>query len=221
MRILVVFYSMYGHILKMAEAEAAGAGSVDGAEVAIRRVPETLSQEVLDRLGARETQEATKKYEECTLEDLAAADGIIFGTPTRFGNMTGQMRQFMDKTGRLWAEKALAGKVGAVFTSSATQHGGQESTILSFHTTLLHHGMVIAGLPYLFEGQSRFDEITGCSPYGASAIVGPDNSHLPTENELEGARWQGQYVALLTRALAPAREELIHDLKSKEKRPRR
>ncbi|MDD1667238.1 MAG: NAD(P)H:quinone oxidoreductase, partial [Methanomicrobiales archaeon] len=139
-------------------------------------------------------------------------DAIIFGTPTRFGNMCGQMRQFLDATGSLWVEGALAGKVGSVFTSSATQHGGQESTILSFHTTLLHHGMILVGLPYLFAGQSRVDEITGCSPYGASTIAGTDGSRWPTENELAGARFQGRYVALVAERTAPHRDAIVSSL---------
>jgi len=132
------------------------------------------------------------------VDDLKAADAVIFGTPTRFGNMCGQMRQFLDATGQLWAKGALVGKVGSVFTSSATQHGGQESTILSFHTTLLHQGMVIAGLPYAFAGQSLNTEITGCSPYGASTIAGTSGERTPTDNELAGARFQGSYVAKLS-----------------------
>ena len=148
----------------MAEAAAEGAKDVEGAEVEMRRVPETLPEEVIVKMGAVEAQKAFAHVPICTLEELASADAVIFGTPTRFGNMCGQMRQFLDATGRLWKDGALVGKVGSVFTSSATQHGGQESTILSFHTTLLHHGMVIVGLPYLFEGQGGIDEITGGLP---------------------------------------------------------
>jgi NAD(P)H dehydrogenase (quinone) len=209
MKLLVVFYSMYGHILKMAEAEAEGASSVDGIEVAIRRVPETVPEEALKKAGAWEAHVACTKYSECLLDELGEADGVIFGTPTRFGMMAAQMRQYLDTTGRLFASHAMTGKVGGVFTSSNNQHGGQESTILSFHTSLLHHGMIVAGLPYNFAGQTTFDEITGCSPYGASTVVGHDNKHMPTENELAGARYQGRYVALLTKSLAPAREEII------------
>jgi NAD(P)H dehydrogenase (quinone) len=137
----------------------------------------------------------------CTVEELGKADAVIFGTPTRFGNMCGQMRQFLDATGQLWMKGALVGKAGSVFTSSNTQHGGQESTILSFHTTLLHHGMVVVGLPYAFEGQMIMNEITGGSPYGASTIAGGDGSRLPTENELAGARFQGRHVAEIARKL--------------------
>ena len=161
MNVLIVYYSMYGHIRSMAEAVKEGASSVSGASVRICRVPETLPEEVLQKMGALETQNAQANVPVCKLEDLVSADAIIFGTPTRFGNMCGQMRQFLDSTGGLWAKDALVGKVGSVFTSSGTQHGGQESTILSFHITLLHQGMIIVGLPYSFEGQMRVDEMTG------------------------------------------------------------
>jgi NAD(P)H dehydrogenase (quinone) len=202
MKVLVVYYSMYGHVYEMARAIAAGAASVEGVGVELRRVPETLNQDVLARLGALESAQAQKGVPVCTVDELGSAAAIIFGSPTRFGNMCGQMRQFLDATGKLWATGALVGKVGGVFTSSNTQHGGQESTILSFHSTLLHHGMVVAGLPYTFQGQMRVDEVTGCSPYGASTIAGPDGSRTPTENELAGARFQGEYVAKLAKKLA-------------------
>jgi len=195
MNVLIVYYSMYGHIYRMAEAVKEGAGSVSGADVRICRVPETLPEEVLQKMGALETQKSLDHVPVCKVDDLAAADAIIFGAPTRFGNMCGQMRQFLDATGGLWAKGALVGKVGSVFTSSATQHGGQESTILTFHVTLLHHGMVIVGLPYAFAGQMRNDEITGGSPYGASTIAGGDGKRLPSENELAAARFQGKHVA--------------------------
>ena len=195
MKILIVFYSTYGHVHKMAEAVAEGAKEVKGAEVEIRRVPETLPQEVLEKMGAVDAQKAFSQIPECTVDELAEADAVIFGTPTRFGNMCGQMRQFLDATGQLWANGSLVGKVGSVFTSSATQHGGQESTILTFHVTLLHHGFVVVGLPYAFQGQMRMDEITGGSPYGASTIAGGDGSRMPSENELEAARFQGKHAA--------------------------
>jgi NAD(P)H dehydrogenase (quinone) len=195
MNVLIVYYSMYGHILRMAEAVKEGAGSVKGANVRICRVPETLSEEVLKKMGALETQKAQAHVAVCNVEDLVSADAIIFGSPTRFGNMCGQMRQFLDATGGLWTKGALVGKVGSVFTCSATQHGGQESTILSFHFTLLHQGMVIVGLPYSFAGQMRIDEITGGSPYGASTISGGDGKRMPSENELAAARFQGKHVA--------------------------
>jgi NAD(P)H dehydrogenase (quinone) len=202
MKVLVVYYSMYGHVHRMAEAVAEGAGSVAGAEVALRRVPETLSPEVLAKMGAVEPQKAMAKIPVCTVEELEQADAIIFGTPTRFGNMCGQMRQFLDATGGLWSRGALVGKAGSVFASSATQHGGQESTILSFIITLLHHGLVVVGLPYSFQGQMRNDEITGGSPYGASTIAGTQGERSPTENELEAARFQGRHVAGIAAKLA-------------------
>jgi NAD(P)H dehydrogenase (quinone) len=195
MKVLIVFYSTYGHIYKMAQAIAEGAKEVAGAEVAIRRVPETLPEGVLEKMGAIEAQKAFSHIPVCTVDELAQADAIIFGTPTRFGNMCGQMRQFLDATGSLWANGSLVGKVGSVFASSATQHGGQESTILTFHVTLLHHGLVVVGLPYAFQGQMRIDEITGGSPYGATTIAGGDGSRMPSENELEAARFQGKHVA--------------------------
>ena len=202
MKILIVFYSTYGHVYKMAQAIAEGVKTVEGAEVEIRRVPETLPQEVLEKMGAVDAQKAFSQIPECTVDALAEADAIIFGTPTRFGNMCGQMRQFLDATGQLWANGSLVGKVGSVFTSTATQHGGQESTILTFHVTLLHHGFVVVGLPYSFQGQMRIDEITGGSPYGASTIAGGDGSRMPSENELEAARFQGKHVAGITSKLA-------------------
>ncbi|GLI40113.1 NAD(P)H:quinone oxidoreductase [Geobacter hydrogenophilus] len=195
MKVLIPFYSMYGHIYRMAEAVAEGVREVPGAEAVLRRVPETLPDEVLTKMGAVEPQKAFAHIPVCTVDELAAADAIIFGTPTRFGNMCGQMRQFLDATGGLWVKGSLVGKAGGVFTSSATQHGGQESTVLTFHTFLLHQGMVVAGLPYAFAGQMRIDEITGGSPYGASTIAGGQGERLPSENELAGARYQGKYIA--------------------------
>ncbi len=197
MKILIVFYSMYGHVHRLAEAIAEGAREVTGAEVELRRVPETLPEEVLKKMGALEAQKAFAHIPVCQVDELASADAILFGTPTRFGNMCGQMRQFLDATGQLWAKGALIGKVGSVFTSSATQHGGQESTLLSFHITLLHHGMIVVGLPYSFQGQMRIDEITGGSPYGASTIAGGQGERMPSENELAAARFQGKHVATI------------------------
>jgi NAD(P)H dehydrogenase (quinone) len=201
MKVLVVFYSMYGHTYKMAEAVAEGAREIEGAEVVVKRVPETLSKEVLEKMGAIEAQKAFSHVPVCTVDELTSADAIIFGTPTRFGNMCGQMRQFLDATVELWAKGALVGKVGSVFTSSATQHGGQESTILSFHITVLHQGFVIVGLPYSFQGQMRMDEITGGSPYGASTVAGGSGERMPSENELEAARFQGRHVASIAARL--------------------
>lgn len=202
MKVLIAYYSMYGHIHRMAEAVAEGAREVAGAEVVIRRVPETLPTEVLEKMGAVEAQKMMARVPICTIEELADADAIIFGTPTRFGNMCGQMRQFLDATGGLWMKGSLVGKLGSVFTSSATQHGGQESTILSFHITLLHQGMVVVGLPYAFQGQMRNDEITGGSPYGASTIAGTQGERSPSENDLAAARYQGKHVASIAARLA-------------------
>ena len=201
MKLLVVFYSTYGHVYRMAQAVAEGATQVAGTEVEILRVPETLSNDSIRKIGAADAQKSMVDVPLATVEALASADAIVFGTPTRFGNMAGQMRQFLDGTGPLWAQGKLVGKPGSVFASSGTQHGGQESTILSFHTTLLHHGMVIVGLPYAFEGQSRTDEVSGGSPYGATTIAGAKGERTPTENELEGARYQGRHVAEIGKKL--------------------
>jgi NAD(P)H dehydrogenase (quinone) len=202
MKTLVLFYSTYGHIYRLAQAVADGAREVPGVELTIKQVPETLPPEVLKTMGATDAQAAFANVPVATVDDLADADAIIFGTPTRFGNMAGQMRQFLDATGGLWAQGKLVGKVGSVFASSATQHGGQESTILSFHTTLLHHGMVIVGLPYTFQGQTRMDEITGGSPYGASTIAGGKGERMPSENELAAAKFQGRHVAQIAKKLS-------------------
>ncbi|MHB8138905.1 MAG: NAD(P)H:quinone oxidoreductase [Smithellaceae bacterium] len=202
MNMLIVYYSMYGHIRRMAEAVKEGADGVSGATVNICRVPETLPEDILKKMDAQDAQKAQTNVPVCKLEDLVSADAIIFGTPTRFGNMCGQMRQFLDSTGGLWSKGALVGKVGSVFTSSATQHGGQESTILSFHFTLLHHGMIIVGLPYSFAGQMRIDEMTGGSPYGASTIAGGDGKRMPSKNELDAARYQGKHVAEIAAKLS-------------------
>jgi len=202
MKLLVLFYSTYGHVYRLAQAVAEGAREVPGVEVVVKRVPETLPPNIIEAMGAMEAQKVYAEVPIATVEDLATADAIIFGTPTRFGNMAGQMRQFLDATGGLWAQGSLVGKVGSVFVSSATQHGGQESTILSFHTTLLHHGMVIVGLPYAFSGQTRIDEITGGSPYGASTIAGGKGERMASENELAAARYQGQHVAKIAKKLS-------------------
>jgi len=201
MKVLVVYYSMYGHIHRMAQTVAEGVREVPGAEAVLRRVAETLTPEVLEAMGAVEAQKSMSDIPICTVDELAQADAIIFGTPTRYGNMCGQMRQFLDATVELWLDGSLVGKVGSVFTSSATQHGGQESTLLSFHLTLMHQGMVIVGLPYTFQGQMRIDEITGCSPYGASTIAGGQGERMPSDNELAGARFQGRHVAQIAKKL--------------------
>ncbi|WP_243368715.1 NAD(P)H:quinone oxidoreductase [Fundidesulfovibrio soli] len=201
MNVLIVYYSMYGHIHTMAQAVAQGVAQVPGATPVLRRVPETLPPEVLEKMGATQTQKLMANVPVCTVEELGKADAVIFGTPTRFGNMCGQMRQFLDATGGLWVQGALVGKVGSVFASSATQHGGQESTILTFHVTLLHQGMVIVGLPYAYQGQTGVEVVKGGSPYGASTIAGADGSRIPSEIDLEGAVWQGRHVAQIAAKL--------------------
>jgi len=202
MKVLIVYYSMYGHIYRMAQAVAEGVQQVEGVIAELRRVPETLSDSVLGKMGAVVAQKQQAHVPVCTVDELGAADAVIFGTPTRFGNMCGQMRQFLDATGKLWMAGALVGKAGSVFTSSNTQHGGQESTILSFHNTLLHQGMVIVGLPYTFKGQMFMEDISGCSPYGASTIAGGDGSRFPSANEIGGARFQGEHVARIAKKLS-------------------
>lgn len=194
-KVLVLYYSMFGHIEIMAQALAEGVREVEGVEAVIKRVPETLPEEQALAMGVKIDQPAPI----ATVEELPDYDAIIFGTPTRFGDMTAQMRSFLDHTGKLWTNGRLIGKVGSVFTSSATQHGGQESTILSFHTTLLHHGMVIVGVPYSCTEQMRTDEITGGSPYGASTITGADGKRMPSANELGIARFQGKHVAVIAK----------------------
>jgi NAD(P)H dehydrogenase (quinone) len=202
MKVKVVFYSMYGHIYRMAEAVAEGAREVQGAEVELLQVPELVPDEVLEKSGAKKARQAFAHIPVAKPADLADADAIIFGIPTRFGNMCAQMRNFLDQTGGLWAKSALVGKVGSAFTSSATQHGGQETTLISSYITLFHHGMVIVGLPYSEARQTTMDEISGGSPYGASTITGGDGSRLPSENELAMARFQGRHVATIAKKLA-------------------
>ena len=197
-KILVLYYSMYGHIEVMANAIADGARGVDGTEVTIKRVPELMPEEAAKNAGVKLDQEAPL----ATPEELGNYDAIIFGSPTRFGNMAAQMRNFLDQTGGLWFEGKLVGKLGSVFTSTASQHGGQETTITSFHTTLLHHGMVVVGVPYAIPQLTSMDEIMGGSPYGATTITGSDGSRMPSEGELEIARFQGEHVAKLAAKLA-------------------
>ena len=194
-KIQVVFYSMYGHIYQLAEAVAAGAREVQDSEVTLYQVAELVPDAVLEKSGAKAARAAFAHVPLAQPGQLAEADAIIFGTPTRFGNMCAQMRNFLDQTGGLWMKGALIGKVGSVFTSTATQHGGQETTLTSFHTTLLHQGMVIVGVPYSEQRQMTLAEITGGSPYGASTITGGDGSRQPSENELAIARFQGRHVA--------------------------
>lgn len=190
-RILVLYFSMYGHVETMAKAVADGAGSIEGTDVTIKRVLDLVPENVARKAGAKLDQAAPI----ATVEELPNYDAIIFGTPTRFGNMCAQMRNFLDQTGGLWAEGKLVGKVASVFTSTATQHGGQETTITSFHTTLLHHGMIIVGVPYSCRELTNMSEITGGSPYGASTLAGTDGSRQPSENEMKIARFQGAHVA--------------------------
>lgn len=199
---LVVFHSTYGHVWRMAEAVAEGVRAVQGCEAVVKRVPEMLPDEILKKMGAYEAQKAFAHVPVATAKELSEYDAIFFGAPTRYGTASGSMRMFMDATGSHWISGALVGKVGSVFTSTSTQHGGQESTILALHTTLLHLGMVVVGLPYTFQGQARMDEITGCSPYGASTITGIKGERLPSENELEGARFQGRHGATIAARMA-------------------
>jgi NAD(P)H dehydrogenase (quinone) len=196
MKLLVLYYSMYGHIETMAKAVAEGARSVEGVEVTLKRVPETMPPDVAKQYGAKLDQDAPV----ADPKELAEYDAIIFGTPTRFGNVTAQMRNFMDQTGSLWMSGALVGKVGSVFTSTGTG-GGNESTILTFLPTLLHHGMVVVGLPYACQELTVITEVRGGSPYGAGTIAGPDGSRQPSENELSQARYQGKHVAEIARKL--------------------
>ncbi len=190
-KVLVLYYSMYGHVETMAQAVAEGARGVEGTEVTIKRVPDLVSEDVARKAGAKLDQAAPI----ASVDELSQYDAIIFGSPTRFGNMCAQMRNFLDQTGKLWFNGSLIGKIGSVFTSTATQHGGQETTITSFHTTLLHHGMIIVGVPYSCQEIMNMSEITGGSPYGASTLAGLDGSRQPSENEIKIARFQGRHVA--------------------------
>ncbi len=202
-RVLVLYYSSWGHVEAMAEAVAEGARSVVGVTVDLKRVPELVPEVVARGSGYKLDQRAPM----ADPEELAHYDAIVFGTPTRFGNMAAQMRNFLDRTGGLWARGALIGKVGSVFAVTGTQHGGQETTLTSFHTTLLHHGMLVVGLPYSFAGLTRMDEITGGTPYGATALAGGDGGRQVSDNELAGARFQGAHVAQVAQALARGRVE--------------
>lgn len=197
-KILVLYYSSWGHMEKMARAAAEGAGEA-GADVTVKRAPELVSEEVAKAAHYKLDQEAPVLADPLELADY---DGFVFGAPTRYGMMSAQMKNVLDQTGPLWAEGKLVGKVGSVMSSSATQHGGQESTILSFHTVLLHHGMVVVGLPYAFQGQMGVDEIKGGSPYGATTIAAGDGSRPPSEVELAAARYQGGHVAKIAERLA-------------------
>jgi NAD(P)H dehydrogenase (quinone) len=194
-KVQVIFYSMYGHVYKMAQAVVEGAKQVAGTEVSLYQVAELMPDEILEKYGAKAAKAAFSKVPTATVDQLPDAQAIIFGTPTRFGNMAAQMRNFLDQTGPLWAKGALIGKIGSVFASTGTQHGGQETTITSFHTTLLHQGMVIVGVPYSESGLMHMGDITGGTPYGATTIAGSDGSRQPSENELKIARYQGKHVA--------------------------
>lgn len=201
-RVQVVFYSMYGHVYRMAEAVAEGVRTVEGCEVQLFQVPELMPESMLEKSGAKAARAAFAHIPVASPAQLAEADAIIFGTPTRFGNMAAQMRNFLDQTGGLWAKGALVGKVGSVFVSTGTQHGGQETTITSFHTTLFHHGMIVVGVPYAEQRLVTMSEITGGSPYGATTLAGSDGSRQPSENELAIARYQGAHVAAIAKKLA-------------------
>lgn len=202
MKTLVLFYSTYGHVWKLAEAIAEGARQVPGNDVIVKRVPETLPKELLDQIGATGAQQAFAHVPVATPQELTEYDAILFGTPTRYGNLCGQMQAFMDSTGSLWATGALVGKVGGAFVSTASQHGGQETTLRSFHTELLHHGFVIVGLPYAWQGQLGHEEVSGGTPYGASTVAGGQGERQPSANELEGARFQGRHTAEIGQKLA-------------------
>ena len=206
-KIHVIFYSMYGHIYKMSEAIVEGAREVKEVNVEIFRVPELVPEQVLEKSGAKDAQKNFAHIPLIKVEQLSEADAYIFGTPTRFGNMCAQMRNFLDQLGGLWMKNAFVGKVGSVYTSTGTQHGGQETTITSFHTTLLHLGMIIVGVPYAEKRLVDMNEITGGSPYGASTLAGNDGKRMPSENELEIAKYQGKHVAEITRALKLGRTQ--------------
>lgn len=197
-KVLVLYYSSYGHVAEMARAVAEGAAGVAGTDVTVKRVPELVPEDVARKSGYQLEPDVPV----ATVDELANYDAIIFGTPTRFGNMTAQMKNFLDQTGGLWMRGALNGKVAGVFTSTATQHGGQESTILTTHTVLLHLGFILVGLPYSFAGQMGLEEIKGNSPYGASTIAGGDGSRRPSAVELDGARFQGKHIATIAAKLA-------------------
>ena len=201
MKVHVIFYSTYGHIYRMAEAVVEGARSVAGADVSLFQVSELMPADTLVRIGADKARQAFAHVPVADPKNLAEPDAIIFGTPTRFGNMAAQMRNFLDQTGGLWANGALIGKVGSVFTSTGTQHGGGESTILTTHVTLLHHGMILVGVPYSCQELTNMNEITGGSPYGAGTLAGADGSRQPSANELAIARFQGRHVAEITKKL--------------------
>ncbi|EKE00790.1 MAG: TrpR binding protein WrbA [uncultured bacterium] len=199
--IKIIFYSMYGHVFKLAEAIAKGASTIPDVQVSTFRVPELVPEKVLEQSGAKEAQKKFEHISIAAVSDLLDADAVIFGTPTRFGNMCAQMRNFLDQTGGIWLKGNLIGKVGSVFTSTASQHGGQETTLTSFHLTLLHHGMVIVGVPYSAPELVNMQEISGGTPYGATTIADHDGSRQPSANELKIAEFQGKHVAKIAKAL--------------------
>jgi len=200
-QVQVIFYSMYGHVYQLAEAVAEGAGQVPEVQVNLFRVAELVPDEILIKSGAKQAQKVFEHIPIATVAQLAEADAILFGTPTRFGNMCAQMRNFLDQTGDVWMKGELIGKIGSVFSSTASQHGGQETTITSFHTTLLHHGMIIVGVPYSAPELLVMQEVTGGTPYGATTVTGADGKRQPSENELKIARFQGKHVAEVARML--------------------
>ncbi len=208
MKIQVIFYSMYGHVYRLAEAVAEGARQVAGTEVALYQVAELVPDAALEKSGAKAARQAFAHVPLAKPEQMTDADALIFGTPTRFGNMAAQMRNFFDQTGGLWVKGALVGKVGSVFASTASQHGGQETTITSFHTTLLHHGMIIVGVPYTEAGLTTMTEISGGTPYGATTLAGGDGKRQPSANELTIARFQDRHVAEITARLVARRQGL-------------
>ncbi|WP_319478552.1 NAD(P)H:quinone oxidoreductase [Marispirochaeta aestuarii] len=202
MKVNILFYSMYGHMFQMVKAAKEGVDKVTGVESRILRIPETLPKNVLEAMGALEAQKQFADIPEATMDDLAEADGLIFGIPTRYGRMSAQWANFLDQSGQLWLKGTLIDKPVALMSSSATQHGGQESTLISTASSLMHHGMLVVGLPYSYQGQMGVDEITGGSPYGASTITGGQGERLPSERELEGARFQGERLAQIARRLS-------------------
>ena len=201
-KVQVIFYSMYGHMYRMAKAVVEGVREVGDVDVSLLQVPELVPDEILEKSGAKAARQTFAYVPMASVEQLPEADAVIFGTPTRYGNMCAQMRNFLDQTGGLWMRGALVGKVASVFAGTATQHGGQETTITSFHSTLLHLGMIIVGVPYAEARLLNMDEISGGTPYGATTLSGSDGSRQPSENELAIARYQGRHVAQIAARLA-------------------
>jgi NAD(P)H:quinone oxidoreductase type IV len=205
--IQIIFYSMYGHVYRLAEAIAEGARTVTDTNVELYQVPELVPEEILEKSGAKKAQDQFRQIPIAVVDQLPEADALIFGSPTRFGNMCAQMRNFLDQTGSLWVKGAFIGKVGSVFTSTGSQHGGQETTITSIHTNLFHYGMIVVGIPYSISELMNMKEITGGTPYGATTIADIDNTRKPSKNELAIARFQGEHVAKITRAIKLGSDE--------------